>query len=130
MKKIVAVFAGIAFSSLCVAAPIVSTTADANSDTTQGGMSTDMQGNTKAGSGMSLGTQTQGSVQQSEEASTAIFAALDQNGDGALDENEAKSEQALSQYFVAIDTNADGKVSPEEYTLRRQAVLDHKEEAE
>jgi hypothetical protein len=133
MKKIAAVFAGVALSSFCVAAPLSGAVQDTGVGSSQGGVNTNVQQDTQQGSGMGstgLGSQTQGSMQGSNDASTAIFTALDQNGDGALDEKEAKSEKALSQYFSTIDANSDGAVSRDEYMVRHQSIQNHEEEAE
>ncbi|MBQ0760220.1 MAG: hypothetical protein KKF24_10365 [Gammaproteobacteria bacterium] len=136
MKKIAAVFAGVALSSFCFAAPMSGTVQDTGVGASQGDVNTNVQQDTQqggsmgSGMGTSTGTQTQGTMQGSGDASSAIFTALDQNGDGSLDEKEAKSEQSLTQYFTAIDANADGTVSRDEYMSRRQAIQDHEEEAE
>tara|TARA_R110000782_G_scaffold13823_16_gene40600 strand:+ start:7010 stop:7420 length:411 start_codon:yes stop_codon:yes gene_type:complete len=135
MKKLAAVFAGVAFSSFCIAAPLSGAVEDSGVGSSQGGVNTNVQQDTQLNGGMGssgLGTQTQmqGGVQGTNDASSAIFTALDQNGDGALDEKEAKSEQALSQHFAVVDSNADGAVSRDEYMSRRQAIQDHEEEAE
>jgi len=134
MKKIAAVFAGLALSSFCLAEPMSG--AIQGSGAASGGANTDIQQQgTQQGSG-SLGLQgqdtmqDQGTMQGSDNASNAIFTALDQNGDGALDEKEAQSEQSLRQYFSAIDSDANGAVSRDEYLGRQQAIQEREEEAE
>jgi len=133
MKKIAAVFAGLALSSFCLAEPV----SGAIQGSSQGGVNTDIQQGSQQGSGMGSGSlggqgsmQGEGAMQGTDEASGAIFTALDQNGDGALDESEAKSENSLSQYFSAIDTDSDGTVSRDEYLGRWKAIQENEEEAE
>lgn len=123
MKKVAAVFVGLALSSFCLAEPV----SGAIQGSGQGGVNTDIQQGSGIGSG---GLRGQGSMQGTDEASGAIFTALDQNGDGALDESEAKSESSLSQYFSAIDTDSDGAVSRDEYLGRWKAIQETEEEAE
>jgi len=129
MKKMAAVFAGLALSSFCLAEPV----SGAIQGGGQGSVNTDIQQGSGMGSG-SLGgqgsMQGEGAMQGTDEASGAIFTALDQNGDGALDESEAKSENSLSQYFSAIDTDSDGAVSRDEYLGRWKAIQENEEEAE
>ena len=134
MKKISAVFAGLVLSSFCLAEPM----SGAIQGSGQGGVNTDIQQDTQ-GSSMGSGSVSgqgqgslpgQGGMQGTDEANGAIFTALDQDGDGALNESEAKSEGSLTQYFSAIDTDADGVVSRDEYLGRWKAIQDHEEEAE
>ncbi|MEX1669236.1 EF-hand domain-containing protein [Zhongshania guokunii] len=138
MKKIATVFAGLALSSFCLAEPMSG--AIQGSGTGSGGVNTDIQQGSQQGSGgLNLqgqgsqgqgALQGQGSMQGSDDASNAIFTALDQNGDGALDEKEAQSEQSLRQYFSAIDSDANGAVSRDEYMDRQDAIQKLEEEAE
>lgn len=131
MKKIAAVVAGLALSSFSLADPMAG--AIQGSGAASGGVNAGIQQEAQPGGDMGsvdLKGQAQGELQGTDEASGAIFTALDQNRDGALDESEAKSERSLNQYFAAVDTNADGAVSREEYLGRWKAIQEHQEEAE
>jgi Ca2+-binding EF-hand superfamily protein len=50
---------------------------------------------------------------QPSNAATQSFVAVDRNGDGTLDRNEARNVRGLD--FERVDTNQNGRIEPREY---------------
>ncbi|QCW27439.1 hypothetical protein FE772_19150 [Lysobacter enzymogenes] len=48
------------------------------------------------------------------------FAALDLDGDGAINREESRAHGALSANFLAVDVNADGRISVDEVNAWRR----------
>ena len=70
------------------------------------------------------------SLERAQNAENAVFTALDQNGDGGLDKDEAQVERTLRYDFDEVDANRDGSVSREEFLANREAQKSDIEEAE
>ncbi|WP_373078244.1 hypothetical protein [Zhongshania sp.] len=134
MKKTAIVFAGLALSSICLAGPVTGGVQGSGAVSPKGGVSGDAQLNAQ-GKGLNsveLERRAPSALQgtESDDASAAVFTALDRNGDGKLDKAEAKAERSLNQQFSVIDVDANGTVSREEYFNRQDAIRNLEEEAE
>lgn len=53
----------------------------------------------------------------------AMFSALDQDGDGVVDWQEARDDDAISRVFSTADQNNDGNLNEDEYELAQDYNL-------